>query len=156
MITTYPSVNWMFVVVSYMERNLETTVSLPVGCFSKMKGKVCKPTKALYGLKDSSKTWNIIFHTGLGFVRSDFEYCLYMKTENSSKAHLLVYIDDVLIASNSQSQTDNLKLLLSGNFKIKDLGLIRNYLLMNIVQNLWEGTVAITQSIYLEKILKVF
>lgn len=134
-------------------------IKLPIGCRDEMKDKVCKLKKALYGLKDSPKNWNVKFHnviTDLGFVRSDFEYCLYIKISNNNKTYLLLYIDDLLLASTCHSEIDNIKLLLSKNFKMKDLGMLRNYLGMNIVQNLREGTITISQSAYLVKILKTF
>ncbi|XP_049809149.1 uncharacterized protein LOC126252309 [Schistocerca nitens] len=89
---------------------------------------VSKLKKALYGLKDSAKNRDVKLHTvitRLGFVTNDF----------------LV----LRIAPTSQSQIDNLKLLLSDNFKMKVLGLIRNYVGMNIVQSVRERIIIICQ-----------
>lgn len=132
-------------------------VSLPNGCFSEKKNNnVYKLKRSLYGLKDSPKNWNKKFHeviTKLGFLRCDYEYCLYMKINAECKVYLLLYIDDLLLASSVVKEIENVKQLLNENFKMKDLGQISHYLGMHVTQNLREGTIIINQSTYLEKLL---
>src|ERR1043165_10065820 len=59
--------------------------------------KVCKLQKAIYGLKQASRSWNIRFDEVVkqfGFLRNDEESCVYKKFSGSAKAFLILYVDD--------------------------------------------------------------
>ena len=61
-------------------------------------GKVCKLQKAIYGLKQASKSWNLRFNKSIkefGFVKSEEEPCIYMKVSGSSRAFIVLYVDDI-------------------------------------------------------------
>ena len=64
---------------------------------------MCKLTKSLYGIKQASRQWfakltsTIIDH---GFVQSKSEYSVCAKVQKGSFIIFLVYVDDILIASN--------------------------------------------------------
>lgn len=64
----------------------------------------------------------------LGFIQSKSDYSLFMKTTTDSLTLVLVYVDDLLIAGNSASKIDSLKIMLSTVFHMKDLGNIRYFL----------------------------
>lgn len=69
------------------------------------KTKVCKLRKALYGLKMSSKRWNVRFSEEvekLGLENSEHEPCLFTWTTENDLALIVLYIDDILIANNKQ------------------------------------------------------
>lgn len=65
--------------------------------------KVCLLQKSLYGLKQSPRQWNKKFDEYMSkvcFVRSIYDSCVYVKTENDSVlAYLLLYVDDIVITS---------------------------------------------------------
>lgn len=143
----------------YGEINGDVYINVPKGCDNSKfdENTVCKLKKALYGLKDSPRNWNKKFNdvmSKLGFVRCDYEYCLYIKIKDKCKTYLLLYIDDLLISSNDNGDVENVKTLLSREFNMKDLGQICHYLGMHIIQNLREGTIEINQSSYLRSILE--
>lgn len=51
----------------------------------------------------------------------------------------------ILIVSNNFVETDNLKLVLGAEFKLKDLGLVRQYLSMRINVNKNENVITVDQ-----------
>jgi len=66
-------------------------------------GKVCKLRKAMYGLKQASRSWNIRFDEvvqGFGFTKIESESCVYKKVSGSSLVFLVLYVDDILLIGN--------------------------------------------------------
>ncbi|CAN1822894.1 Retrovirus-related Pol polyprotein from transposon TNT 1-94, partial [Linum perenne] len=121
---------------------------------------VCNLKKSLYGLKQSPRQWYKrfdLFMTQHGFTRSPYDHCVYFRQlGDGSFIYLLLYVDDMLIASKSKVEIDKLKVQLSKEFEIKDLGEAKKILGMEIKRDRKEGAVWLTQSSYLKKILKRF
>lgn len=82
----------------------------------------------------------------LGFVNSEYKYCLYVKVTKEYKSFIL--LDDLLLAGTNDKEIENTKRLLKENFKMKDLGNVRQFLGMSITQNIKRGKIAINQSMY--------
>jgi hypothetical protein len=64
--------------------------------------------KSLYGLKQFPKKWYKIFDSFMisnGFQRSQYDSCVYLKFISGSPAYLLLYVDDMLIASKSMKKS---------------------------------------------------
>ena len=57
-----------------------------------------------------------------GFKQSKFDHSLFTKKFNQSFIALLVYFDDILIASNDVHAVEEFKVFLDQEFKLKDLG----------------------------------
>lgn len=100
---------------------------------------VCKLNKSLYGLKQASKQWNAKLTTTIlkyGFKQSSLDYSLFaMKTSNEDFIALLVYVDDTLIGNSSYQETVRAKEFLNSDFKLKDLGNVKYFLVLKL-QNL--------------------
>ncbi|GJY57860.1 ribonuclease H-like domain-containing protein [Tanacetum coccineum] len=67
------------------------------------KNKVCKLVKSLYGLKQAPKKWNEKLVGVLkehGFTQSVNDHSVFTKSKNNKFIALLVYVDDIVIASN--------------------------------------------------------
>ena len=94
-------------------------------------GKVCLLRKSLYGLKQTSRQWNIELSSRLqlfGFQQSAFDPCLFIKRSSSSFMALLVYVDDVLLTGSLPSDLHRVKAFLHEAFTIKDMGIARYFL----------------------------
>lgn len=105
--------------------------------------------KSLYGLKQSPRQWNQKFNDFMisrGFTRSSVDSCVY----------LLLYVDDMLVASKSMQEIKILKKDLGTVFEMKDLGPAKKILGMEITRNRKELRLELSQCDYIEKVLKLF
>ena len=122
--------------------------------------KVCLLKKSLYGLKQSPRQWNLKFDSfmqKLEFQKSKFDLCVYMKDVNTKKAvYLLLYVDDMLIASGNPKVIQALKDSLSREFEMKDLGKASRILGMDIIRDREKGILVLSQQRYLGKVLRTF
>ncbi|GKC25388.1 retrovirus-related pol polyprotein from transposon TNT 1-94 [Tanacetum coccineum] len=90
-----------------------------------------KVNKSLYGLKKASRQWNhelTKFLVSLGFVQSKHDYSLFVKAQGTKYTATLVYMDDILLTGNSTQDICDTKVALDKKFTIKDLGLGRYFL----------------------------
>ena len=69
------------------------------------------------------------FMISLGYIQSEVDPCLYMFL-----TYVAVYVDDFLIASNSQSEQVRLTSALSVAFEMKDVGFPSTFLGVQLVQ----------------------
>ena len=98
--------------------------------------KVCLLKKSLYGLKQSPRQWYRRFDIvmlGQGYSRCSYDCCVYLKHISPSiSIYLLLYVDDMLIASQSLREIELLKQKLKAEFEMKELGEARKILGMEI------------------------
>jgi len=119
---------------------------------------VWKLLKAIYGLKQSGRQWNktldeFLRKEGFSFVRSEADYSLYVLRKDDKVIWLLVYVDDMLLASNCRKFLDIFKGALSKRFEMKDLGEARHFLGMHIKRDRAKRLLTIDQTSFLEQIL---
>ncbi|KAJ0925089.1 putative RNA-directed DNA polymerase [Helianthus annuus] len=108
----------------------------PEGYYNKNETKVCKLIKSLYGLKQAPRKWNEKLTSvllELGFIQSLCDHSLYVLSKSNVFVVLLVYVDDIVITGNNNSEIDKIKSLLSNSFKIKDLGVLKYFLGLEVV-----------------------
>ncbi|KAL4347645.1 hypothetical protein GQ457_17G007160 [Hibiscus cannabinus] len=80
----------------------EVYMLLPPGIKSSIPNDVCKLTKSLYDLKQASRQWNERLTSALvqqGFQQAKSDASLFTKGEGTSFIALLIYVDDVVLAS---------------------------------------------------------
>ena len=86
---------------------------------------VCKLKRSIYGLKQASRQWYLRFHLVIidyGFVENQADQCIYLKNRGAKFIFLVLYFDDILLASNDTRLLFETKDYLSQNFEMKDLG----------------------------------
>jgi len=66
---------------------------------------VCKLKKSLYGLKQASHQWYLRFYeviSSFGFVENVMDQCIYKKVSGSKICFLVLYANDILLATNDK------------------------------------------------------
>ncbi|GJZ69644.1 ribonuclease H-like domain-containing protein [Tanacetum coccineum] len=124
---------------AFLYGDLTETVymKLPDGYFDKNDKRVCKLKKSLYGLKQAPRQWNAKLTQALvedGFVQSKSDYSLFTKADSGMFLALLVYVDDIIITGNSLVHIENFKTFLKSKFQIKDLGKLKYFLGIEVVE----------------------
>lgn len=155
------SITHLDVCTAFLNGNLKENIfmSLPEGFVNKSGGKVLKLKKAIYGLKQSSLAWyervkEVL--TKLDFKNSQYEPCLFTKMKSKIKIVVALYVDDFLIFSNSEAETTKLKNVLGSEFKLKDLGPVRQYLGMRINLDKNKNVITVDQQQYIEQLVSKF
>jgi hypothetical protein len=119
----------------------------------------CRLRKSIYGLKQASRQWNIKFDETIkkfGFKENIEDNCVYVKFNKGKFIFLILYVDDILLASNDVRLIQETKGILSSNFDMKDLGEASYVLGIQIHRDRSNGVLSLSQKAYLEKILKKY
>ena len=81
---------------------------------------------------------------------------IYMKVSGSSFIFLVLYVDDTLLATNDTSLLAETKQMLCNHFDIKDLSKTSFILGINIVRDMTNHLLQLSQRAYIDRILKRF
>ena len=139
--------------------NEEVYMTQTEGFTSGSGGKVCKLQRSIYGLKQTSRSWNIRFDEIIkefGFSKILDEPCVYKKTNGSVVVFLVLYVDDILLIGNDVLVLQSVKIWLSKNFSMKDLGEAIYILGIKIYRDRTKRLLGLSQSTYIDKMLKRF
>ena len=119
--------------------------------------KVCHLNKALYGLRQAGRRWHIKLSevlTKFGLKRSTADPCIFSKGKGKEALIAVIYVDDILIASNNESEINKLTKHLASEFQIKDLGEVKYCLGIEFTRNKME--IKMNQKVYIENMLEKF
>ncbi|KAH9751443.1 hypothetical protein KPL71_014298 [Citrus sinensis] len=148
---------------AFLHGDLEEEIYMIQPCGFRVAGKenhVCRLIKSLYGLKQSPRQWYKRFDQfiqGQKFTRSEHDHYVYFRRLlDGAFIYLLLYVDDMLIASKNRDEIERLKKQLASEFEMKDLGGAQRILGMEIRRDKKNGSVWLTQKSYLKKVLERF
>lgn len=153
----------MDVKTAFLNGNLEEFIVMeqPQGFVDKRyPNRVCRLKRSLYGLKQTPRQWNKRFDDFVGakgYVRSEYDSCVYFKRNDREEfVYMLLYVDDILIASVNKSEVQKLKLVLSSEFDMKNLGDAKKILGMEITRDRDKRELCVSQEGCLWKVLGKF
>ena len=89
-----------------------------------------------------------------GFIQILGEACIYKKVSGSSVAFLILYVDDIFLINTEF--LDSIKGYLNKYFSMKDLGEAAYILGIKIYRDRSRHLIGLSQSTYLDKVLKKF
>ena len=118
----------MDVKTALLNGNLEGNVYMaqPKGFVMEGKERMgCRLKKSIYGLKQASRQWYLKFDQTIrnfGFKENVEDNCVYAKFKNGKFISLVLYVDDIILASSDVSLLLETKKFLSSKFDMKDLG----------------------------------
>ena len=107
----------------------------------------------------ASWSWNIRFDSVIkayGFIRTFGEACIYKEVSVRSVAFMILYVNGILLIGNDVEFLDSIKGYLNKNFSMKDLGEAAYILGIKIYRDISRRLIGLSQSTYLDKVLKMF
>jgi hypothetical protein len=87
-------------------------MQLPPGYSTPHDPRVCKLKKSIYGLKQASRQWFSKLSTSLllfGFLQAKSDSSLFIRKTTNSFITVLIYVDDVIITSNTFTKINQVK-----------------------------------------------
>ncbi|XP_039050885.1 uncharacterized mitochondrial protein AtMg00810-like [Hibiscus syriacus] len=69
------------------------------------------------------------------FCKSKYDYSMFTKHQGNYIVVLLVYVDDLLITDSNEVMIMELKHILNGNFKMKDIGELKYFLGLEVIRS---------------------
>ncbi|KAJ9538265.1 hypothetical protein OSB04_030998 [Centaurea solstitialis] len=155
-------VHQMDVKTAFLNGNIDETIYMTQPenfALGDSKSMVCRLKKSIYGLKQASRQWYLKFHqviTSFGYEVNLVEDCVYHKFSGSSVIFLILYVDDILIATNDLALLHDTKKFLAKHFEMKDLGDASFVLGIQILRDRSRGILRLSQRSYIDKVLDRF
>ena len=102
----------------------------PLG-FPPKEGKLCRPKKALYKLKQSPRAWFGRLSYGMkgfGYKQAMAAHTLFFKIDSDDITLFIVYVDDMIVTGTNPKEVEKLHSHLAKEFEMKDLGTLKYFL----------------------------
>jgi hypothetical protein len=117
--------------------------------------KVYKLSKALYGLRQAPRAWNMKLDSTLkklGFIQSPLEHGLYARGGEDSRPLVGVYVVDLVVVGGCDQVICRFKKQMQAKFKMSDLGPLSFYLGIEVHQD--RGKITLRQAAYVARIVE--
>jgi len=129
---------------AFLNGDLEETIymKLPEG-YADSKGDslppnaVCRLKKSIYGLKQASRQWFKKLRNALvqlGFVKGHGDHTLFLRCFGTEFIAALVYVDDIVIASTTETAATQLTNALKESFRLRELGPLKYFLGLEVAR----------------------
>jgi hypothetical protein len=118
-------------------------------------GKVLKLKKALYGLRQAPRAWNVKLDGSLqvmGFTRCTSEHGMYTRGVGEARVVVGVYVDDLIITGANPAVVEAFKEEMRQAFCMSDLGLLSFYLGIEVKHG--SKSITLGQAAYARKLLE--
>jgi len=115
---------------------------------------VCLLRKSLYGLKQAPRAWYKRFAdyvSSIGFSQSKCDHSLFIYRKNTHMTYILLYVDDIILATSSDDLRQSIISLLSSEFAMKDLGPLSYFLGIAVTRH--QQGLFLSQKKYVEEII---
>ena len=149
----------MDVITAYLYGILQREIYLqaPLGMNINGQQNALKLNKSLYGLHIASKCWYITLLTELqsiGYCASAAEKCLFFKRDGTDIAFLIIYVDDILLVTNSDKIQAETIHILQSRFLVKICDNPNKYIGMELERE--GGEIHLHQKQFITKMAKSF
>ena len=84
------------------------------------------------------------------------DQCIYQKVSGGKIRFLILYVDDILLATNDRGFMHEVKQFLSNHFDMKDMGDACNVISIKIFRDRHNGILGLSQETYINRILERF
>lgn len=115
---------------------------------------VCLLKKSLYGLKQAPRAWYqrfADFLSTVGFTHSKSDHSLFIYRKGNDMAYILLYVDDIILTTSSDTLRQSIMSLLASEFAMKDLGPLSYFLGIAVTRH--AGGMFLGQRKYAEEII---
>jgi Reverse transcriptase (RNA-dependent DNA polymerase) len=104
----------------------------------RLKGKVCRLKRSLYGLKQSPRACFDRFSMTikkLGYQQTNVDHTMFIQRKDEKICILVVYVDDIVLIGNDSVEMKRLKASLVKEFEMKDLDELRYFLGIEVARS---------------------
>lgn len=92
----------------------------------------------------------------MGGKRTSADPCVYVFGKKEERVIVIIYVDDIILASKELSRFEYVKSKLKSTFKMTDLGQVNNILGINEQREGATGRMHLSQEKYIEELLEKF
>lgn len=120
---------------------------------------IWKLQKGLYGLKQAGRQWYLTFnekYTTLGFKRLETDWSVHVRQKNDIKSMSTTSVDDILLGTLDEDESDSITKELSGIFDITDNGEVEHLLGCVVIRYRSRRTIILSQTLFTTSILRQF